>query len=190
MLAAIFAAHACKTEAGDSTYMITPLREKEQPAEGAESVLDVPTEVVAHIFMDVEGANWKPLSYADALAGVLSDTISEVRGTLNADATFEQREDGSLLMGALQGERRHYIVVCDKEDEVYGWRELRTVGDAGTIYLGLYFRPWREPTTPTQTFDDTGWKMVYKYVPKEDPKQDEDGEDEEDGDGDEEDGEE
>ncbi len=163
-LAAALALPACDSEARESIYQITPLRELEQPEAEQESVLDVPRQVVAHIFMDVEGSSWKPLSYEDALLGVLSDTISEVHGTLQADITFEQDENGNLLLGSLQGERRHYLVACDKEDEIYAWRELRTMADAGTIYLSIYFRPWKEQKTPTSTYSDTGWTMVNKYV--------------------------
>lgn len=162
---------ACETEVGESMYQITPLREREPAEEGEEDVYDVPMDMVAHLFMDVEGANWKVLSYEDAVQGVLSDTISEVHATLSSDATFEQQEDGSLLLGALQGERRHYIVVCNREDEIYAWRELKTVADAGTIYLTLYFRPWRERKTLATTYTETGWTMVNKLEEEEEEEE-------------------
>lgn len=160
----VFAAPACKTEAGNSIYEIVPLREKTQPATDGESDYDVPRELTAHIFLDVEGANWKPLSYGDALAGVLSDTVSDPHRTLHADATFGQEDNGNLPVGDLQGGRRHYLVAVDGEDTIYAWRELNTVGDAGTIYLSIYFRPWKEPKTPATTYTETGWIMVNKYV--------------------------
>ena len=179
-LAAIFTVPACKSEVGESVYVITPLREKEPAEEGGEDVYDIPQQVTAHIFMDVEGTKWKPLSYEDAVQGVLSDTISEVHMTLNANATFQQREDGSLLLGSLQGERRHYLVVYDKEDEIYAWRELKPAADAGTIYLSIYFRPWRNPKTPTTTYTETGWTILNKYVaPEPEPDPDPGPEDEE-----------
>lgn len=163
-VALVFAAPACKTEEGNSIYEIVPLREKTRPETDGKSDYDVPRELIAHIFLDVKGANWKPLSYEDALAGVLSDTVSDPHQTLYADATFAQDDNGNLLVGDLQGGRRHYLIAVDEEDTIYAWRELSTVGDAGTIYLNIYFRPWREAKTPAATYTETGWTIVNKYV--------------------------
>lgn len=164
--AVILAATACKSEEGYSGYTIVPLRENERPVvdeetgEVLEDHLEVPRDLVGHIFLNVEGTHWRPLSLADAEHGVLSDTVGGEHKMLYADGTFTQEPDGQIFIGNFQGGARHFLVLCDRESRAYAWRELRTVGHAGTVFLNVLFQPWRLRNTEAATYTDRGWTMA------------------------------
>ena len=168
---------ACTTDEGASVYVIAPLREAEEPpkpTEGQEpepGKLEVPENVIAHIFMDVEGSGWRPMNFEEARDGILRDTTGGKNDELTATASFTQDGEGSLTLGSLDGgKRRHYLVICDQDKTVYAWRELKPAGDAGTIYLSVYFRPWKTRVTENSSYTEEGWTMINPLKKPETPE--------------------
>lgn len=150
----------CKSEEGFSGYMILPLRENVEPAPETESVYETPNDLIVHIFMDVEGTGWRAMSFEDAQAGILTDTVGGIRETLDPNASFTQNADGNIELGSFQGGRRHFLIACDRQSGSYAWRELRTAGNAGTIFLSLIFRPWRLRENAAATYTEFAWTMA------------------------------
>lgn len=182
-VAAMFTAPACQSDDGESTYVVLPLREDEEPTEEAGSELYIPSRIKVHVFSGMEGAGWQPLSYEDAEQGVLSDTTGGGNLTLSPTNTFTQSEEGSVALGSLAGKDRYFLVICDMDSLLYGWRDLSAVGNAGTIYMSVYLRPWKKRNSATSAYTETGWTMVnkLKYKAPATPTEPEEGENENEG---------
>lgn len=162
VLAMVFGAPGCSSEGEETLYCIEPYLQAENDGETT-----VATGVVAHIFFDLEGKNWKPVSYEEALDGIVRDTIAGPDERAEATVKAIAQEGALVPLGYFGDAQQLFIVACDTENEVYAWRTLKTAENAGTVYMTLYFRPWQERAKVTATYTETGWTMVNKMKAEE-----------------------
>lgn len=170
--AGVFAAPGCDNSGDDTLYLIEPYI---QMTEDGDTL--AMANLHAHIFYDVEGTGWKVESFADAVAGVAKATSDGVTTTINASGTVSQGAGTMLTLGSFGDARQTLVVVYDGENEIYAWRQFKTVESAGTVYMVLYLRPWKERATESATYTETGWTIANKIkTTGEDDDNGEDGE--------------
>ncbi len=161
VLAAAAAAAAmcgCESVAYDCDYRIATLIQREEG--GEESSVGG---IVAYGFY-ADTLRWRVAGYEDALQGVLTDRSTGA--TRTADVTGEYDESGESVSLRFT-DTPAFIVVCDPQERLYGWKVTDIGENLPVIYTEICFRPWRQ----SAGYTDLGWNMVNEFfVPDAEPE--------------------
>lgn len=145
---------SCFKEVGTRSDLI--LRGWSQKASGADVKPD--STIVSWAFA-ADTAEWRPASYADAAAGVLTSrrdpSLTRSDGTpggeYRADSIFQP-----LLSTPVDG-NPVLLVAADTAARIYGWRAVDVPENLPRIHLSVCFRPWRG------NYRDGEWTMTNEF---------------------------
>lgn len=122
--------------AEESPLQVYPLA---APEEGSEP--QVLTQVVLHLYEGYDGSEWRPLSYEDAVEGIL--THRATGGQITPSAAFRPINKGDRpgRWGAVVGERSA-VVVVDTAHRQYAMATLDPGSRTDPACYDLLFLPW------------------------------------------------
>ncbi len=114
--------------------------------------------VVGYIFY-ADTTEWKPASYDDAEAGVVTSSVSG--RTRSYDLMSEPGNiSGGLELGAITS-TAVMAVVCFKDTRSYAYRRVPMEPGIGRLTVGLTFRTWKT----TAPYTDSKWTVVGQTPP-------------------------
>ena len=153
----------CKKVNTDLIFRLTPYVQAEE--NGSETLAEG---VVAYAFA-ADTSQWAVTSYENAEAGLLTARGKE--GEKQADVTTEQNEEGVLEIGPLHNDPT-ILVVCDKLNRIYAWRQVEIPANLPQLIVRIRFRPWKTDNL----YKEANWFMVNETPPL--PPDEEEGTDE------------
>lgn len=152
--------------AEESPLQVYPLA---APEEGSEP--QVLTQVVLHLYEGYDGSEWRPLSYEDAVEGIL--THRATGGQITPSAAFRPINKGDRpgRWGAVVGERSA-VVVVDTAHRQYAMATLDPGSRTDPACYDLLFLPW----VGASQYSSGVWTVINAPDPEE-PENPEDPED-------------
>lgn len=144
-----------KKVSNNTVFIIKPNLQSES---GQAVPLPIAEGAIAYAWFD-RTAQWEVTSYANAVAGILTDAESGKTESAAPDAESQTLTDEGSE-GYLRLETRSssvLLLVLYPAEEMYAWRVFATAENLSPTYLTLHFRPWRDGS-----YDDGGWHVSKK----------------------------
>lgn len=155
--AAAVAMCGCESVAYDCDYRIATFIQQQEG--GEESPVGG---IVAYGFY-ADTLRWRVAGYEEALQGVLTDRRTGATRTADVTGEYDESAAGVTLRFT---DTPAFIVVCDPQQRLYGWKVTDIGENLPAIYTAIYFRPWRR----SAGYTDFGWNMVNEFfVPDAEP---------------------
>lgn len=130
------------------------------PEEGSEP--QVLTQVVLHVYEGYDGSEWRPLSYDDAVEGIVTHRSTGVQITPSAVFRPINRGDRPGRWGAVVGERSA-VVVVDTAHKQYAMATLDPGSRTDPECYDLLFLPWVEASQ----YASGVWSVINAADPEE-----------------------
>ncbi|MFR9503621.1 MAG: hypothetical protein SNH73_04135 [Rikenellaceae bacterium] len=136
LLAAVTLVSCFESTAYNTNCIVQPV---EQVASGDDYVPLAGTK-----FFAFEGSTdeWYPLSYEDALEGVLTSvTTGEKLSSIDEGVSFNGASEGELSI--LLDKEEMILVAVDPASEIYGYRDYEVPHNLTTLYMSVPFLTWK-----------------------------------------------
>lgn len=126
------------------------------------------------IFYGVDTLEWKAASYEDAVAGILTNSVTGQTRTAGANDWAKPDMNGNLAFSPAQ-DKKAVLVACNRQSyedlsvagerivdsKMYAYRTLYTEEGLSDLRVSLIFRPWEQ----RDSYPDSQWSMKNDNVP-------------------------
>ncbi len=146
LLAVLLLSAGCVKVKTDCDYTIVPHVQTERG--GDEST---PEGLTAYALYG-SAEKWIVASYADALAGIFTDTLSNQTRSYSLAAV----QDGQGNINMRLTSSPVVIAVVDEADGMYAWRGVTLTDNLWTLTVPVRFRTWRTD----YTYSESKWTVV------------------------------
>lgn len=114
---------------------------------------------------EADTAQWTVASYADALAGRLTDKRTGAEGPRPVEGALMRIDSVEIDLVSMHVERSPVVLVAvDPVNRLYGYRQLELGENLSPLWVSVVFRPWRL----MRKYVDGAWRMVNEFYEEND----------------------